>query len=124
MKEFLLVSMGSFFGGGMRYVVSRLIQSWVAASFPFGTLAVNVIGCMVLGLLSGLPWTGSLMSTSTKLMLTTGFCGGFTTFSTFVNENYLFARDDNFLGFAIYLLTSLLLGFVALYAGYQLARLL
>ena len=84
MKEILIVSIGSFFGGGMRYWISKLVQSCTVIAFPFGTMAVNVAGCLIIGFLSGLNWQeGGWMSPSAKLLLTTGFCGGFTTFSTF-----------------------------------------
>lgn len=87
MKEILIVSIGSFFGGGMRYWISKMVQSCTVIAFPFGTMAVNVAGCLIIGFLSGLNWReGGWMSPSAKLLLTTGFCGGFTTFSTFINE--------------------------------------
>ena len=56
MKEVLLVSIGSFFGGGMRYWISKLVQSCTVIAFPFGTMAVNVAGCLIIGFLSGLNW--------------------------------------------------------------------
>ena len=87
MKEVLIVSIGSFFGGGMRYWVSKMVQSCTVIAFPFGTMAVNVAGCLIIGFLSGLNWReGGWMSPSAKLLLTTGFCGGFTTFSTFSSD--------------------------------------
>ena len=87
MKEILIVSIGSFFGGGMRYWISKMVQSSTLIAFPFGTMTVNVLGCLIIGFLSGLNWNGGgWMSPSTKLLLTTGFCGGFTTFSTFSSE--------------------------------------
>lgn len=56
MKEILIVSIGSFFGGGMRYWISKLVQSCTVIAFPFGTMAVNVTGCLIIGFLSGLNW--------------------------------------------------------------------
>lgn len=56
MKEVLIVSIGSFFGGGMRYWVSKMVQSCTVIAFPFGTMAVNVAGCLIIGFLSGLNW--------------------------------------------------------------------
>lgn len=86
MKEVLIVSIGSFFGGGMRYWISKLVQSCTVIAFPFGTMAVNVAGCLIIGFL-GIELAGrGWMSPSAKLLLTMGFCGGFTTFSTFMNE--------------------------------------
>ncbi len=58
MKEILIVSIGSFFGGGMRYWISKMVQSCTVIAFPFGTMAVNVAGCLIIGFLSGLNWQG------------------------------------------------------------------
>ena len=122
MKEVLIVSIGSFFGGGLRYWISKMVQSCSLIAFPFGTMTVNVLGCFIIGFLSGISWNGGgWMNPSTKLLLTTGFCGGFTTFSTFMNENLLLARDGNITTAAIYTALSLLLGMAALVAGYKMA---
>lgn len=120
MKELLLVCIGSFFGGGARYLVGKVVQSLVAVLFPWGTMAVNVVGCFLIGLLSGLS-IGGHVSPTTKLVLVTGFCGGFTTFSTFMNENLLLGRDGAMLSAALYTLLSLALGLIAVIIGYQLA---
>ena len=78
MKEVLIVSIGSFFGGGLRYWISKMVQSCSLIAFPFGTMTVNVLGCFIIGFLSGISWNGGgWMNPSTKLLLTTGFCGGF-----------------------------------------------
>ena len=121
MKELLLVCIGSFFGGGARYLVSKAVKSWVAASFPWGTMAVNVVGCFLIGLLSGLSLGGNI-SPSTKLILVTGFCGGFTTFSTFMNENLLLGREGSVLSAILYTLASLALGLIAVLLGYQIVK--
>ena len=130
MKELLLVCIGSFFGGGARYLISKAVQSWVATfpvfyrlpvAFPWGTMAVNVIGCFLIGLLSGLSLGGQI-SPTTKLVLVTGFCGGFTTFSTFMNENLLLGRDGAMLSAVLYTLLSLALGLIAVIAGYQIVK--
>ena len=126
MKELLLVCIGSFFGGGMRYLVALLHErmagpSAVAyGSFPWATLAVNLLGCLLIGFFTGTAASGHLHA-QWKLVLVTGFCGGFTTFSTFMNENYLLGKD-NIIMLAIYTLTSLLLGMAALIAGYKIAN--
>ncbi|MGM9675697.1 MAG: fluoride efflux transporter CrcB [Bacteroidaceae bacterium] len=125
MKELLLVCIGSFFGGGMRYLVAQLHDKLigpsavVCGSFPWATFAVNVIGCLLIGLFAGIAASGHL-PTQWKLVLVTGFCGGFTTFSTFMNENYLLGKD-NMLMLAIYTLASLVSGMAALVVGYRIA---
>ena len=123
MKELLLVSIGSFFGGGMRFLVSKVVQSCAIIAFPFGTMAVNVLGCLIIGFLSGLSWNGNgMMSPATKLLLTTGFCGGFTTFSTFMNESSSLMKDEHYVYMVIYMFGSLVLGLIAVLAGHQLAK--
>lgn len=122
MKELLLVSIGSFFGGGLRYALSKVVQDSVMVSFPFGTLAVNVLGCLLLGFLSGLPWGGSLLSHDVRIVLTTGFCGGFTTFSTFMNEGSVMMRDGNFPHMMLYLFGSLAIGLAAVLLGNALGK--
>lgn len=132
MKEVLLVSIGSFFGGGMRYWVSKVVQSWTAIAFPFGTMTVNVLGCLIIGFLSGLNWNGgglngcgsTWMTPSTKLLLTTGFCGGFTTFSTFMNEGAGLMKDEQYAYMMFYLFGSLALGLVAVLVGHYLAKII
>ena len=62
MKEILIVSIGSFFGGGMRYWISKVVQSSTLIAFPFGTMTVNILGCLIIGFLSGLNWNGRGMA--------------------------------------------------------------
>ena len=125
MKEVLIVSIGSFFGGGMRYWISKLVQSCTVIVFPFGTMAVNVAGCLIIGFLSGLNWReGGWMSPSAKLLLTTGFCGGFTTFSTFMNEGAGLMKEENYVYMMLYLFGSLALGLIAVLAGHYLAKMI
>ncbi|MDY3272100.1 MAG: CrcB family protein [Prevotella sp.] len=125
MKELLLVCIGSFFGGGMRYLVALLHERLTGpmvvtyGSFPWVTFAVNVIGCLLIGLFTGIAASGHLPA-QWKLVLVTGFCGGFTTFSTFMNENYLLGKD-NLMMLAIYTVASLALGMGALVVGYKIA---
>lgn len=121
LKGFLLVGIGSFLGGGLRFLVSRMTAEWVATPFPLATLAVNIIGCLVIGFVSGLP-LGGWLSADTRLILTTGFCGGFTTFSTFMNENTSLMKNGDFTMAALYMFASIAIGFVAVVAGHQLAK--
>lgn len=125
MKEILLVGIGSFFGGGTRYWVSKMVQTYSLTAFPFGTMAVNILGCLIIGFLSGLNWnTNGLLSPSAKLLLTTGFCGGFTTFSTFINESSALMKEEQYTYMAIYLFGSLALGIIAVLVGHHLAKLI
>lgn len=121
MKELLYVSIGSFFGGGMRYLVSKAIGSLVAIGLPLPTMIVNVVGCFLIGLWSGMASANNISPTA-KLLLTTGFCGGFTTFSTFMNENLLLARGGQLVWALSYTILSLVLGLIALIVGYKITN--
>ena len=83
LKELLLVGTGGFVGSILRYAVGRALGGITWLSLPWGTLAVNVAGCFLIGILSGLP---TPLSAHARLVLITGLCGGFTTFSTFSSE--------------------------------------
>ncbi len=122
LKTIIMVGMGSCLGGIVRYLLSRFIQNYWSNSFPVGTLAVNVLGCLAIGLFYGLFEQGNLTNSQLKMFLTVGLCGGFTTFSTFANENVQLIRDGHFLYFSLYTSFSLLAGFLMIYAGYSLVK--
>lgn len=122
MKELLLVSVGSFFGGGLRFVVSKWMAASSTMSFPLGTFTVNVLGCLIFGFLSGVSTQGSWLSPQAKLLLTTGFCGGFTTFSTFMNESGSLVKGGDYLTSSLYVLGSIVVGFAAVVAGHLLSK--
>lgn len=119
-KDILLVGVGSFLGGSLRMIISKYVQLAIVGSFPLGTMVVNVLGCFLIGIFSSLPMSNGGVSPAVRLLLTTGFCGGFTTFSTFMNEHAtLLKGGDGFMLSSLYLIASLVLGFIALLAGRQ-----
>jgi len=122
MKTVLIVFLGSGIGGVTRYTV----QSWVAGSspsiFPFGTFAVNIAGCFLIGLFYALGEKGNLLSPEWRMALTTGFCGGFTTFSTFAFENMNLLRTGDYVYFVSYILLSILLGIAGVFLGIALVK--
>lgn len=122
LKSLLFVGLGSCAGGMARYLLSRWVQQLSLSTFPFGTMTVNVLGCFFIGVFYALFEQQNFTNTYLKLFLTVGFCGGFTTFSTFVNENYLLIKDGNFLSFLFYTAGSLFIGFIMLYVGYWFVR--
>lgn len=121
-RDLLIVGCGSFFGGGCRYLVSKVATAMCAASFPFGTFIVNLLGCFLIGFFSGLPYANFGLSPQAKLLLTTGFCGGFTTFSTFMNENLTLLNGGNNLYFFLYLVGSFALGLLFVWGGMAAAK--
>ena len=121
-KTLFFIGAGSFAGGVARYLLSRLVQSHAASGFAWGTLAVNVAGCLVVGVLYALFERGNLMNGDLRLFLTVGFCGGFTTFSTFIHENYALLGEQNFLHFAGYALLSFALGLLAAHLGHLIIK--
>lgn len=123
-KEFMIVGVGSFMGGGCRYLVSRVMAQMMVTTFPLGTFAVNIVGCMLIGLLSAIPVGDSWLSPAGKLLLATGFCGGFTTFSTFINESAMLMDARHWAVLWLYAILSISVGLAAVYAGRYLGLLL
>lgn len=122
LKNFLIVGIGSFFGGGLRYLTQLLIVRHTSATFPYGTFAVNIIGSFIIGIIFGLSLKSTLISNQVKLLLATGFCGGFTTFSSFSLDNYGLLRDGEYLIFSLYFGLTLILGLFAAYSGIYLIK--
>lgn len=122
LKSFFIAGLGSFFGGGFRFLLSHFIQIQNTHSFPLATLVVNILGCLFIGLLYGFFDRGLLLNSSWKLFLTVGFCGGFTTFSTFMNESLQLIKAANIWYFSLYIAASLFLGLLAVFLGYQLIK--
>lgn len=94
LKTILYIGAGSFAGGIMRYLLTRAIQHYSTSAFPLGTMIVNITGCFLIGILYGLFERNFINSTDLRLFLTVGVCGGFTTFSTFVHDNYTLSMTE------------------------------
>ncbi len=117
-KEILLVGAGSFAGGALRYAAAKLLNT----DFPWGTMLVNVAGCLLIGIFYGLIERGNLGSPAVRLLLTAGFCGGFTTFSAFINENFMMLKAGELMPFILYTAGSIALGLAAAWFGYWLLK--
>ncbi len=120
-KSILAVGAGSFLGGAGRYLVS-LAMKGVSKGFPWATLAVNLAGCFLIGLLWGLFSKNGSDSSNWALFLTVGLCGGFTTFSTFSKEALVMLQGGNIWGFSGYVAISVIAGIALVAFGYYLMR--
>ncbi|MCM1022174.1 MAG: fluoride efflux transporter CrcB [Muribaculum sp.] len=123
-KTLIYIGLGSFAGGIARYCMTRFVSGAFEYNLPLGTLAVNIAGCFLLGLLTQLLTSWQTVSPELKLMLTVGFCGGFTTFSTFVAEWYAMLSATRYMIGVGYAALSLVLGLMALWLGTRLAHLI
>ena len=121
MKEFLLVVLGGGAGSGLRFLIGKYLNPLVDG-FYLGTFIVNIVGCLIIGLLLGLSLRHAYISPAHTALLATGFCGGFTTFSTFGVEMFLLLREGSYLPFIGYVLASLLLGVGAVLLGFWSSR--
>lgn len=118
----ILVGVGSMFGGISRYLLSEYIRQTFPGTFPVGTILVNTLGCFLIGLLSGLLATPFSLSPAHRLLFAVGFCGSFTTFSTFAMENLLLLNSKEFAFCALNIVLSLLFGLLATWWGFQLTK--
>jgi fluoride exporter len=116
MRLLLAIGAGSFIGGVSRYLLSQFVQVRFYSAFPYGTLFVNILGCLLIGIVFGLSERGN-MSPDWRLFLATGILGGFTTFSAFSNETVSMLRDGQFLPASIYVAASIVLGLLATIIG-------
>lgn len=120
----LLVGMGGGLGSIARFLCQKYMYEWYPHPFPFGTFLVNIAGCFLIGIFYGLAEKGSLLTPEWRLLLTTGFCGGFTTFSTFAWENITLLKSGDFAYLALYTAGSIVLGFIATWLGIVLLKLI
>ena len=124
MRQLLLVGFGGFLGSIARYLVAKLNLTWFFHGIPMGTLTVNILGSILIGFFLGIFVNSDLINTNFKLFVVVGFCGGFTTFSSFTNENFILLQNGQFLTAFVYILGSVLVGILSVYIGYLISNLL
>lgn len=117
LKEILMAGAGGFFGTAARYLIGRFTGVWWTGYFPLGTFLVNIAGCFLIGLFFGLIERLGLTSGHHNLILITGFCGGFTTFSAFANEMWVMISRGQWGLMALYLGLSVCLGIAFVWLG-------
>lgn len=118
LRAFLLVGIGGFIGSISRYAVNLVITKYIDKSLPYATFIVNIVGCFIIGMLFGLVQRGQL-SNNYWLVFATGFCGAFTTFSTFALENNTLFADKQSTTALVYTLLSFVVGIVLCRLGIQ-----
>lgn len=123
MKQLLLVFIGGGFGSALRFLVGKWLNN-PEGGIPLGTFAANILGSLFIGIILGYAAKNDAISQNHTLLLATGFCGGFTTFSTFAYENHILLKSGDFTTFAFYTIASFVVGFLAVFAGIYLIKFL
>jgi fluoride exporter len=123
MYQYLAVGIGGCLGSIARYWLSGAVYRYTSGTFPYGTLAVNLLGCFLLGGIMGLVEYRQLFAPNTRLFLTMGFMGGLTTFSTFGNETFALLRDHQYASALGNVAANVVVGLVAVAAGWFLSKL-
>ena len=121
MKSFILVFLGGGLGSGLRYLVAIAMNQY-SKVLPFGTFTVNIIGCLLIGMILGYAQRENTLTSNQTLLLATGFCGGFTTFSAFANENLELIKNGEIFNFSVYTIGSILVGVLAVFIGFYLTN--
>ena len=121
MKQLLLVFVGGGFGSVLRFIIGKFLNN-TENGIPYGTFAANIMGSLLIGIILGIAAKNDTLTSNQTLFLATGFCGGFTTFSTFAYENHVMLKSGDFTSFAIYTIASFIIGFLAVFFGMYLVK--
>lgn len=118
----LIAGAGGFVGTCGRFLIGKWSSGMYHGSFPMGTFIVNVLGCFIIGLLFGLLERAHVLTSNENVLLITGFCGGFTTFSSFADDMWVLGQKGEWTTFVLYLSLSVVLGILCVWLGRALIR--
>lgn len=116
-KAMIIAGLGGFIGTCLRYLTGKVCGMLWTSFYPWGTFIVNVVGCFLIGIFFGLAGRVHPISPAMNVFLITGFCGGFTTFSSFSDDLFLLMQGKHWLYFAVYLCLSIIIGFFMVWLG-------
>ncbi|RZK40833.1 MAG: fluoride efflux transporter CrcB [Pedobacter sp.] len=120
-KQFLIVGFGGALGSMLRYATSLVTSKYFSGTFPLATFVTNILGCLLIGMLIG--YFNKNSNHNLQLLLITGLCGGYTTFSAFAAENIALWQSQNYLGSLAYTIASVVIGLLAVGGGLTISRL-
>ena len=121
-RIFLLVGIGGFIGSILRYYSQQIVSRFFPSALPYGTLAVNVAGCLLIGIIYGLSERGNVLTPEWRVLLATGFCGGYTTFSAFSYESVRLISDGEWFYVTQYIVVSIVAGLAATFIGMAITK--
>ncbi|MFT3902010.1 MAG: fluoride efflux transporter CrcB [Niabella sp.] len=122
LKSLLIIWLGGGLGSVLRYLAQLGVSKLVTVTFPAGTFLVNITGCFIIGLLYGLADRHASLTVEWRLLLITGLCGGYTTFSSFSYESISLFRQGNYMYFILYIVLSVVIGLFATLGGMNVVK--
>lgn len=118
----MLIGIGGSIGAMARYLLGGVVHQWVPGFFPYGTFVVNILGCLVFGLIVGLAESRFVVGPDARAFLLIGVLGGFTTFSSFTFETFELVRSGQFVAAGVNIIGQVVIGFLLLWGGFAVGR--
>jgi CrcB protein len=122
-RTLILIGLGGGIGSVFRYLTAVLVGKYFQTAFPWATFTANVLGCLIIGLLLGVFENQEFAQPDLKFLFITGFCGGYTTFSTFASENVNLLQSGNTFMVFFYIASSVMISLFAVWVGLSLTKL-